>query len=196
MTFSALLSLCEGNSPVTGGFPSQRLVTRSFDAFFNLRLNKRLSKQSRRRWFAAPLRSLWRHCNIIITERWCLTVDERVYRLDIASIASVPSIKTDLAFTGPGVGLLTQFPPFRYYSVFTLLPNHWLPKECIDHILQVLPYLSWGKTSQSNKTDSNNRTCSCCKIKYLHYEEINERALVIPIPVWLNTHINWKVRKR
>ena len=44
-TFSALLALCEGNSPVTGEFPSQRPVTRSFDVFFKLRLNKRLSKQ-------------------------------------------------------------------------------------------------------------------------------------------------------
>ena len=44
--FSALLALCAGNSPVTGEFPSQRPVTRSFDAFFDLRLNKRLSKQS------------------------------------------------------------------------------------------------------------------------------------------------------
>ena len=38
--------LC-GNSPVTGEFPAQRPVTRSFDVFFDLRLNKRLSKQ---RW--------------------------------------------------------------------------------------------------------------------------------------------------
>ena len=33
-TFSALLALCEGNPAVTGGFPSQRSVTRSFDVFF------------------------------------------------------------------------------------------------------------------------------------------------------------------
>ena len=63
-TFSALLSLCEGNSPVTGEFPSQRPVTRSFDVFFDLCLNKRLSKPSRRRWFETPSRSLWRHCNV------------------------------------------------------------------------------------------------------------------------------------
>ena len=44
-TFSALLAICEGNSPVTGEFPAQRQVTRSFDVFFDLRLNKRLSKQ-------------------------------------------------------------------------------------------------------------------------------------------------------
>ena len=47
-TFSALLAFCAGNSPVTGEFPAQRPVTRSFDVFFDLHLNKRLSKQSRR----------------------------------------------------------------------------------------------------------------------------------------------------
>ena len=40
-TFSALLALCAGNSPVPGEFPSQRPVTRSFDVFFDLRRNKR-----------------------------------------------------------------------------------------------------------------------------------------------------------
>ena len=33
-TFSMLLSLCAGNSPVTGEFPTQRPVMRSFDGFF------------------------------------------------------------------------------------------------------------------------------------------------------------------
>ena len=45
-TFSTLLALCAGNSPVTGEFPAQRPVTQSFGVFFDLRLNKRLSKQS------------------------------------------------------------------------------------------------------------------------------------------------------
>ena len=58
-TFSALLAL----SPVTGVFPSQRPVTQSFGVFFDLRLNKWLNKQSRRRWFMMPSLSLWRHCN-------------------------------------------------------------------------------------------------------------------------------------
>ena len=62
-TFSALLAICAGNSPVTGEFPAQRPVTRSFDVFFNLRLNKRLSKRSWGWWFETPLCSLWRHCN-------------------------------------------------------------------------------------------------------------------------------------
>ena len=50
-TFSALMALCAGKSLVTSEFPSQRPVTRSFHVFFDLRLNKRLSKQPRRRWF-------------------------------------------------------------------------------------------------------------------------------------------------
>ena len=61
-TFSVLLALCVGNSPVTGEFPTQKPVTRSFDVFFHLRLNKQLSKQSWG-WFETPSRSLWRHCN-------------------------------------------------------------------------------------------------------------------------------------
>ena len=62
-TFSALLALCAGNSPVTSEFPSQRQVASSFDVFFDLHLNKWLSKQSRGWWFETPSCSLWRHCN-------------------------------------------------------------------------------------------------------------------------------------
>ena len=46
-----------------GEFPAQRPVTRSFDVFFHLRLNKRLSKQSWGWWFETPSRPLWRHRN-------------------------------------------------------------------------------------------------------------------------------------
>ena len=38
--FPALQAFCAGNSPVTGEFPSQRPVTRSFDVFFDLRLEQ------------------------------------------------------------------------------------------------------------------------------------------------------------
>ena len=62
-TSSVLLALCVGNSPVTGEFPSQRPVTGSFDVFFDLCLNKRLSKQSRGWWFEMPSCPLWCHCN-------------------------------------------------------------------------------------------------------------------------------------
>ena len=62
-TFSALLAICAGNSPVSGEFPAQRPVTRSFDVFFDVRLIKRLSKHSRGWWFETPSHPLWRHRN-------------------------------------------------------------------------------------------------------------------------------------
>ena len=64
-TFSALLALCAGNSSVTAEFPSQRPVTRSFDVYFDLRLDKWLNKQSLGWCFETPSRSLWRQCNDI-----------------------------------------------------------------------------------------------------------------------------------
>ena len=53
-TFPALLAICAGNSPVSGGFPAQMPVTLSFDICFDLRLNKR---------FGTPSCPLRRHCN-------------------------------------------------------------------------------------------------------------------------------------
>ena len=64
-TFSALMALWVGNSPVTDEFPSQRPVTRSFDVYIDLGLNKWLIKQSRRWWFETPSCPLWCHCNVI-----------------------------------------------------------------------------------------------------------------------------------
>ena len=61
--FSALLALWAGNSPVPGEFPSQRPETRSFDVFFDQRLNKRMSEQSWGWWFETLSRPLWRHSN-------------------------------------------------------------------------------------------------------------------------------------
>ena len=65
-TFFMLLALCEGNSLVTSEFPSQRPVMWSFDVFFDLRLNKQLSKRSRCWWFQMPSRSLWHHFDVMI----------------------------------------------------------------------------------------------------------------------------------
>ena len=68
--FSALLALCAGNSSVTGDFPSQRPATRSFDIFFDLCLNKPLSKHWWGWWFETPSPSLWRrhrhHYDVIV----------------------------------------------------------------------------------------------------------------------------------
>ena len=93
--FSALLALCAWNSAVTGEFPTQRPVTRSFDVFFDLRLNKRLSKQSWGWWFKTPSRSLWRHCNepAATTSRNCdIFTTGNVYCVSVKWMAKVVTL--------------------------------------------------------------------------------------------------------
>ena len=69
-TVSALLALSACNSPVA----SHRWIplTKASDAelwcFFDLSLNKRLSKQSWGWWFETPSLSLWRHFNVSLIE--------------------------------------------------------------------------------------------------------------------------------
>ena len=61
-TCSTLLALCEGNSPVTGEFPSQRASNAGFDVFFDVSLNKQLHKQLR----AGDLRRHDGHCDVTV----------------------------------------------------------------------------------------------------------------------------------
>ena len=74
-TFSALLFLCEGNSPV----PSQRLVTGSSDVFFYLRLHKRLSKQLR----CGRLRRHLTHYDVTVISESLLILEAHNSRLSI-----------------------------------------------------------------------------------------------------------------
>ena len=64
-TFSALLAIFARNSQVPGEFPAQRPVTQRFDVIFDLRPNKRLSKQSWGWWFEASSHPLWCHRNAL-----------------------------------------------------------------------------------------------------------------------------------
>ena len=111
-TFSVLLAICAGNSPVPGEFPAQRPVTRSFDVFFDLCSNKRLSKQSWGWWFETPSCPLWRHRNVVTlssklyvpsrslcsedqyllnTPRWCLeTFGIRALHDDVIKLKHFP----------------------------------------------------------------------------------------------------------
>ena len=60
-TFSRYCPFVKG---IHGGFPSLRPVRRSFDIFFDLRLNTWLCKPWTRRWFETRSSSLWCHCNV------------------------------------------------------------------------------------------------------------------------------------
>ena len=95
-TFSALLALCAGNSPVTGEFPSQRPSTRSLDVFFDLRTNERLSKQSRGWWFESPSCSLWRLCNDWTCTRLLYRIEkytQRIYFLPENGLLNINSTR-------------------------------------------------------------------------------------------------------
>ena len=81
-TFSALLAICAGNSPVPGEFPTQRPVTQSFDVFFDLRLNKRLSKQSWGWWFETLSRPLWRHVMWYNLFKWLLCKGIQLFKFE------------------------------------------------------------------------------------------------------------------
>ena len=89
-TFSELLALCAGNSPVTGRFPSQRPMTRSFDVVFDLRLNKRLSKQSWGWWFETLSRALWRHRNALYISFYVMNNVAFQWYIRLCSISHLP----------------------------------------------------------------------------------------------------------
>ena len=80
-TFSALLAICAGNSPVPGEIPTQKPVTRSFDVFYYLHLNKRSRKQSWGWWFETLSRPLWCHCSVWEKsfEKVCIEINDHLY---------------------------------------------------------------------------------------------------------------------
>ena len=85
-TFPALLALCAGNSPVPVNSPHKRPVTWSFDVFFDLCLNKRLSKQPWGWWFETLAWSLWRHRNVV-TKRlrrscWAAVISTKIVQIN------------------------------------------------------------------------------------------------------------------
>ena len=63
-TFSALLAICAGNSPVLGEFPAQRPVMLIFDVFFDLRLNNGWLNNRE----AGDLRRYRAHHDVIVME--------------------------------------------------------------------------------------------------------------------------------
>ena len=81
-TFSALLAICVGNSPVTGEFPTQGPVTRSFDVFFHLRLNKQLSNDRE----AGDLRRCRAHYDVIVMYRIPATRPHSRFKIESRSI--------------------------------------------------------------------------------------------------------------
>ena len=139
--FSALLAICAGNSPVPGEFPAQRPMSRSFDVFIDLRLNKRLSKPSwgcRAHYDVTVMRGihmnlqhktschgnvfritgpLWRET---IGHRWFLKRRARIWRFDILVVAVLKKCRTSSRAVG-----LTWIPAWL---------NNRMPSKVSDEI--------------------------------------------------------------
>ena len=84
------------------GHPAQRPVTQNFDVFFDLRLKKRLSKQSWGWWFQTQSRPFWRHGNGMASEVivWWLppktTLSPPWTKISFANITHI--MATDVSF--------------------------------------------------------------------------------------------------
>ena len=134
--FSALLAFCAGNSPVTGEFRAQRQVTRSFDVFFDQRLNKQSSKQPWGWWFETPSLTLWRHRNDFQSISFmAVTVTLGALKVPLATQMesmrcicwshSLPVSKPD---RGP-VSLTIFCPQFKFDGYFALLLFRYWPSD-------------------------------------------------------------------
>ena len=110
-TLSAFLTLCDGNPPVTGGFPSQRPVTRNFGVFFDLpeqTVNQTI--ETRVIWVAIALRTSLCHCNVWVKQ---LNWEHGIQYLNswsviITWIPSVDYAKWSMSESHPGRVRLNQ----------------------------------------------------------------------------------------
>ena len=122
-TFSALLAICAGNSPVPGEFPAQRPVTRSFDVFFDLRLNKRLSKQSSGWWFEMLSCPLWRHCNAVSGRTSYRKLSRRLEASRFGVILFLISLIFDRLLDSSATDLSVKFQSNTTIITFNLAPS-------------------------------------------------------------------------
>ena len=127
--------------------PTQRPVTRSFDGFFYLHLNKRLSKQSWGWWFETLSHSLWRHRNemlFIIAVFW----SESNNHLSQLLFANGIVKNTYTLYCNDRIKCLSVW--YNLYNVFwygdILFRIQWvnvvsasLHEDCFDYIDLVIP---------------------------------------------------------
>ena len=80
-----------------------------------------------------------------------------------------------------GWGLLSRFPPFRYFPIFSTSPKYMLVIGYHAHIWQVLPQISCGDTCQIWMWFKECKRY-LCKIENFAYGEIDERSFNNPHP--------------
>ena len=131
---SALLALCAWNSPVIGEFHAQWTVTRSFDVFFDLCLNKRLIKQWRL-WFESTSYPLWRHCND--GKKAASTFIHRFCKALV--ICNGVGFKWRLLWHSSfnkSIACISITENRCFYSIHTIIPSWWTHFEINNNILK------------------------------------------------------------
>ena len=87
-TFSVLLAICAGNSPVPCEFPAQRPVTRSFDVFFDCVWFNGWENNRK----AGDLRGYHAHCDVIVMIKENEYVDSRKPNVKMSTLKFVENI--------------------------------------------------------------------------------------------------------
>ena len=138
--------------------PSQRQVTRRFDVFFVLCLNKRLNNQSGRRWFETPPCSLWRRCNdtiqglliyqssvLYFTSRYCIILI--ILSFFSASCKTFSSLNQNYVIQKSWVCRNTYYTFWEYFINAYTHETRWFYLQVIlyPHIEFVKPLLVWMK---------------------------------------------------
>ena len=137
--------LC-GDFTGPGEFLAQRPVTRSFDVFFLLRLNKRLSKQPRGWWFETAPWSLWRQCNVLLFYRVCFAAHYWLWNIPTTIISEL-YIYIHLNSLGPSDAIWWQRSGSTLAQVMggcLTAPSHYL-NQCWLIVSKVEWHSSKGK---------------------------------------------------
>ena len=98
----------------------------------------------------------------------------KVWNCLLSCVKNVSDI-CNWCLTDQGWGLLSQFPPFRYFPIFSALSNHTLAIAYHVYIWQVAPQPSCGDTCQIWMWFEESNMCFS-QVENFAYGEINERS--------------------
>ena len=159
MTTSSNGNIFRVTSLLWGESTSQRPMKRSFDVFFDLRLNKRLSKQSRHRWFETPSCSLLRHCDVFFENHpltW--TSSEGIQTPSTKTRGSIAIASTQnlswMFEVSEKQGMMTAWKPFQHFWPYF---GEIIPKRARD--MQIWYFSGIGLIKQLNNRCSCQRLC-------------------------------------
>ena len=139
-TFSALLALCAGNSPVAVEFPSQRLVTRRFDTFFVLPLNNGWVNNRE----AGDLGRHRAHYDLNCNAVWSWQVhdiESATYCTVYWCMASNLKALRYLFLTKKSIYVWVYL--FAIYVLYSCTEEAWSSSNCLDHDQGTMDSRTW-----------------------------------------------------